>query len=413
MKMLIFRELPISTTSYNANPKRVLMARGGTLIALLTLTVFTLTGCSPREIAPVEPPLPDVTVQLPEKRPVTEFYECIGRTEAPDYVEVRARVTGYLTKIHFTDGKEVAAGEPLFEIDNRPYLYSLNNAQARLQQAESQLKLANITLERNKTLAATNSIAQQDLDEIAQQQANAAAEVNAAKAALAQAELDYEFCSIKAPIAGRLSQASVTVGNLISSTQINASPLTTIASVDPIHISFDVDEAAVLRFRELRRSQGESVQFTHVRELNQKVLVALSNETDFSHEGILDFVDNQVRPNTGTLLVRAVMPNPDRFFAPGFFVRVRIPFGKPSDSLLVPERAIQSDQSIKYLLVVDSNNVVQRRDVSLGILDGSMRVIRSGLEETDRVIVNGTQRARAGGKVNAVENSAPTKSTKE
>ncbi|MFN7844361.1 MAG: efflux RND transporter periplasmic adaptor subunit, partial [Pirellula sp.] len=221
--MLIFRELPISTTSYNANPKRVLMARGGTLIALLTLTVFTLTGCSPREIAPVEPPLPDVTVQLPEKRPVTEFYECIGRTEAPDYVEVRARVTGYLTKIHFTDGKEVAAGEPLFEIDNRPYLYSLNNAQARLQQAESQLKLANITLERNKTLAATNSIAQQDLDEIAQQQANAAAEVNAAKAALAQAELDYEFCSIKAPIAGRLSQASVTVGNLISSTQINAS----------------------------------------------------------------------------------------------------------------------------------------------------------------------------------------------
>ncbi len=249
---------------------------------------------------------------------------------------MRARVTGYLTKIHFTDGKEVAAGEPLFEIDNRPYLFALNNAQARLQQAESQLKLANITLERNKSLAASNSIAQQDLDEVAQQQANSAAEVNAAKAALAQAELDLEFCSIKAPIAGRLSQANVTVGNLISSSQIGASPLTTIASVDPIHISFDVDEAAVLRFRELRRSQGESVQFTHVRELNQKVLVALSNETDFSHEGVLDFIDNQVRPNTGTLLVRAVMTNPDRFFAPGFFVRVRIPFGKPNDSLLYP-----------------------------------------------------------------------------
>lgn len=391
------------------------MAHSFERMALLTLAVLTMTvtGCSQKEITPVAPPLPDVTVQLPEKRPVTEFYEYIGRTEAPEYVEVRARVTGYLTKIHFTDGKEVAAGEPLFEIDNRPYLFARDNAKARLQQAESQLKLATITLERNKKLEATNSVSQQDLDEIAQQQANAAAEVSAATAALAQAELDLEFCSIKAPIAGRLSQASVTVGNLISSTQINASPLTSIASVDPIHIAFDVDEAAVLRFRELRRSQGESVQFTHVRELNQKVLVALSNETDFTHEGVLDFIDNQVRPNTGTLFVRAVMPNPDRFFAPGFFVRVRIPFGKPTDSLLVPERAIQSDQSIKYLLVVDSNNVVVRRDVTLGVLDGKMRVIRAGLEETDRVIVNGTQRARAGGKVNAVESTGLTKSTKE
>jgi RND family efflux transporter MFP subunit len=391
------------------------MAHSFERMALLTLAVLTMTvtGCSQKEITPVAPPLPDVTVQLPEKRPVTEFYEYIGRTEAPEYVEVRARVTGYLTKIHFTDGKEVAAGEPLFEIDNRPYLFARDNAKARLQQAESQLKLATITLERNKKLEATNSVSQQDLDEIAQQQANAAAEVSAATAALAQAELDLEFCSIKAPIAGRLSQASVTVGNLISSTQINASPLTSIASVDPIHIAFDVDEAAVLRFRELRRAQGESVQFTHVRELNQKVLVALSNETDFTHEGVLDFVDNQVRPNTGTLFVRAVMPNPDRFFAPGFFVRVRIPFGKPTDSLLVPERAIQSDQSIKYLLVVDSNNVVVRRDVTLGVLDGKMRVIRAGLEETDRVIVNGTQRARAGGKVNAVESTGLTKSTKE
>jgi RND family efflux transporter MFP subunit len=391
------------------------MAHSFQRMALLTLAVLTMTvtGCSKKEITPVAPPLPDVTVQLPEKRPVTEFYEYIGRTEAPEYVEVRARVTGYLTKIHFTDGKEVAAGEPLFEIDNRPYLFARDNAKARLQQAESQLKLATITLERNKKLEATNSVSQQDLDEIAQQQANAAAEVSAATAALAQAELDLEFCSIKAPIAGRLSQASVTVGNLISSTQINASPLTSIASVDPIHIAFDVDEAAVLRFRELRRSQGESVQFTHVRELNQKVLVALSNETDFTHEGVLDFIDNQVRPNTGTLFVRAVMPNTDRFFAPGFFVRVRIPFGKPTDSLLVPERAIQSDQSIKYLLVVDSNNVVVRRDVTLGVLDGKMRVIRAGLEETDRVIVNGTQRARAGGKVNAVESTGLTKSTKE
>ncbi len=191
-------------------------------------------------------------------------------------------------KVHFTDGKEVAEGEPLFEIDNRPYQFALDSARAKLKQAESQVKLADITVERNRPLLANNAVSQQDFDELAERQVSAVASLMSAKAAVDQAQLDLEFCSIKAPIAGRLSQASVTVGNLISSTQINAPPLTTIASVDPIHVTFDVDEAAVLRFRELRRQQGESVQFTHVRELNQKVLVALSNEKDFQHEGMLD-----------------------------------------------------------------------------------------------------------------------------
>lgn len=367
---------------------------------LLGALVAASHGCASKKIEPVSAPPPEVTVALPIARPVTEFYEYIGRTRAPQRVDVRSRVTGYLTKIHFEDGKEVQVGEPLFEIDNRPYQYALETAQARLQQAEAQLKLSNQLLERNKSLANTNAVSQQDLDDAVQRQASAVAELNASKAAISQAKLDLEFCSITAPIAGRLSQTNITVGNLIGSTQSESTPLTTIASVDPIHVLFDVDEAAVLRFREMRREQGDDVQFTHVRELNQKILVGLSNETNFPHEAILDFVDNEVRTTTGTLLVRAELPNKDRFFAPGMFVRVRIPIGRPVDSLLVPDRAILNDQSLKYVLVVDSDNVAQRRDVELGTLDNGLRVIRRGIEATDRVIVNGIQRARPGAKVN-------------
>lgn len=399
---MLIGELNLIDLSSRAHLNQV---KAYTMSFILVLSACIFPGCSPKEVKPVEAPVPEVSIQLPEKKKITEFFEYIGRTEAPEFVEVRARVTGYLTKIHFTDGKEVAAGEPLFEIDNRPYQFALDNAKARLKQAESQNRLANLTLERNKPLLANNAIAKQDLDELVEKQLNAAAEVASAQAAVAQAELDLEFCSIKAPIAGRLSRANVTVGNLISNSQINAQPLTTIAGVSPIHVAFDVDETTVLRFRELRRQQGESVQFTHVRDLDQKVLVALSNETTFTHEGILDFIDNQTRATTGTLLVRAVLDNTDRTFAPGFFVRVRVPFGDAKDSLLIPDRAILSDQSIKYVLVVDSNNTVQRRDITLGTLDGKMRVVRSGLEESDRVVINGMQRARPGGKVNAVDSA--------
>lgn len=365
------------------------------------LTVLVV-GCAKPKAEPVQAPPPEVTVSTPVNRAVTEFYEFIGRTKAPQFVEVRARVTGYLTKIHFTDGKEVREGEPLFEIDDRPYQYALDSAKARQEKAEAELKLANQLLERNRVLLATNAVSQQDLDDSVQKQASAIAELNSAKASIAEAELDLQFCSIHAPISGRMSQTNVTVGNLISTTQIDAPPLTTIASVDPIHVLFDVDEATVLRYRELRRQQGYDVDFTHIRDLNQQVLVALSNETDFPHEGVLDFVDNQVRTTTGTLLVRAELKNEKRYFGPGMFVRVRIPFGEPTQSLLIPERAVLNDQSLKYVLVVDAEEVAQRRDVELGVNDQGMRVVRKGLNPTDRVIVNGIQRARPGAKVKAV-----------
>jgi RND family efflux transporter MFP subunit len=356
-------------------------------------------GCTKVAVEPAASLTPEVTVAKPESRQVTEFFEYIGRTASPEFVEIRSRVSGYLMKIHFSDGKEVKAGEPLFEIDRRPYEFALLNARARLQQAESQLKLANITLDRSKTLNNTNSISQQELDEATQRQVSATAEINSGKSAVAQAELDLSFCDIEAPISGRISRASVTVGNLIQAGQANVEPLTSIASVDPIHVLFDVDEIAVLKFMALRRSQGEDVKFTNVRELNQKVQVALANETAFPHEGILDFIDNRVRTTTGTLMVRAELPNQNRIFAPGLFVRVRVPYGNAQDALLVSERAILNDQSLKYVLVVGEDDKVERRDVELGNLELGMRVIKSGITAQDRVIINGLQRARPGAKV--------------
>ncbi len=381
------------------------------LFCIPILSGLLAMGCGKSTLEPVSSPPPEVTVAKPEPRQVTEFFEYIGRTASPEFVEVRSRVSGYLVKILFSDGKEVNAGEPLFEIDRRPYEFTLLNAKARLQQAESQLKLANITLERSKTLSSTNSISQQELDEITQKQVSAAAEINSGKAAVAQAELDLGFCEIKAPISGRISRAGVTVGNLIQAGQANAEPLTTIASVNPIHVLFDVDEIAVLKFMALRRSQGEDVKFTNVRELNQKVYIALPNETTFPHEGILDFIDNRVRTTTGTLLVRAELSNHDRIFAPGLFVRVRVPYGEAQDALLVSERAILNDQSLKYVLTVDSDDKVVRRDVELGNLESGMRVIKTGLTAEDRVIINGVQRARPGAKVRPTLSEAVSPST--
>ncbi|AMV32745.1 Efflux pump periplasmic linker BepF [Pirellula sp. SH-Sr6A] len=374
--------------------------------ALLALFLVMLQGCAPEQPKPVDAPPPDVTVQKPVSKNVQESYEYVGRTESPDFVEIHARVTGYLTKIYFDDGQEVDKDQLLFEIDRRPYEYALRSAEARLEQANAQLKLADLNLNRNRTLIVTNAVSQQDLDEAIQQQANAAAEIRSAQASIDQAKLDLDFCMIKAPIAGRISQANITVGNLISMNQLNAPPLTTIASMDPMHVSFDADELAVLRFREYRRRQGLDVDFKNVKELNQKVLVALSNETEFRHEGLLDFIDNQVRPSTGTLLVRASVPNSDRYFAPGFFVKVRIPFGDEQPSILIPERSILSDQSLQYVLVVGVDNVVNRRDVELGSTENRMRVVKNGIDPNDRVIVNGLQRARPGMKVNPTEELA-------
>lgn len=366
---------------------------------VLLFLCINAIGCGKGAMNPGDAPPPEVTARKPESRKITEYFEFVGRTASPDFVEIRPRVSGYLKKIHFNDRKEVNEGDSLFDIDPRPYEFTLKNAQARLDQAQLQLGLATTIRKRAEALGKTNSLSLQELEEAVQREKSAYAEITAGEAAVDQARLDVEFCHIIAPIAGRISRASVTEGNLIQAGQANVEPLTTIASVDPIHVLFDVDEGAVLKFMALRRSQGVDVKFTNVRELNQKVQVALANETDFPHEGVLDFIDNRVRTTTGTLLVRAELGNEHRILAPGFFVRVRVPFGEAQDQLMISERAILNDQSIKYVLIVGEDGFVERRDVELGVLDNGMRAIKAGLTADDQVIVNGVQRAKPGSAV--------------
>ena len=356
-------------------------------------------GCAPAVSKVVEPPLPTVTVSVPTEQEVTEFMEYTGRIESPQVVQVRSRVSGYLTKVHFTDGQEVKEGEPLFEIDERPFKNSFAIAEGQLAEAEARLKTTTAELARTEDLVAKKASTQRDLDIDLGSKAQAVASIQSRQASLAQAKLDLDFSKITASISGRLSKTNATVGNLISQGQLGGDPLTTIVSMDPMHIYFDVDEGAVLKFRELRRQQGFDLKFTHVRELNQPVLVGLSNEEGCPHEGVLDFVDNAVNTATGTLRVRAELPNPKREFAPGFFVRVRLPFGKPHKALLVPDRVIGTDQSLKFVLIVNDKDEVERRDVKLGILTDGLRVIESGLKPGEAVIVNGIQRARPGAKV--------------
>ena len=358
-----------------------------------------VAGCGTNAPKAVEPPPPEVTVAAPLEQEVTDFLEYTGRTESPQVVQVRARVSGYLTKVHFSDGQEVKEGEPLFEIDERPFVNSVASAEGQLAEAEARLKTTTAELARTEDLVKKGASTQRDLDIDVGSKAQAVAAIQTRQASVAQAKLDLEFSKIIAPISGRLSKTNATIGNLISPGQIGGEPLTTIVSMDPMHVYLDVDEGAVLKFRDLRRKQGYDLKFTYVRELNQPVFIGLSSDEGCPHEGVLDFVDNAVNTATGTLRVRAELPNPKREFAPGFFVRVRLPFGKPRPALLVPDRAIGTDQSLKFVLVVNDQDVVERRDVKLGMPTNGLRVIESGLKSDDAVIVNGIQRARPGAKV--------------
>jgi RND family efflux transporter MFP subunit len=369
---------------------------------LTVLLIGFFTGCAQDAAPAVVPPPPEVTVALPIRKDVTEFVEFTGRVETPKSVEIRPRVSGYLTEIHFADGQEVAEGALLFQIDKRPYQNALDNALAQKTAAETRLKTTTDKFDRTEALFKKQAATQADLDIDQGAKLEAKAALDAADVAIKQAELDLSFTTINAPIAGRISKSSMTEGNLVTAAGPNP-PLTTIVSMDPMYIYFDVDEATILRFRQLWRSREENVQFTRVRELNYPVFAGLASDTGFPHQGVLDFVDNRVSSSTGTLQVRAEFENSKRHFTPGFFVRVRVPFGEAQSTLLVPDRAIMADQSLKYVLVVNSENTVERRDVVTGSLAEGLRVVQSGLGADERLIINGVQRARPGMKVDPHE----------
>lgn len=366
-----------------------------------------VAGCKSDVPAAAPTPPPDVTVSRPTEREVTDFLDFTGRTESPQFVEIRARVAGQLLKIKFQDGQEIKENQPLFEIDPRPFDASLGQAEAALARAKATLEQTTAQVARYVELRKSNAVSQQDLEiSIADKGVALAAEA-AAVQQIVKAKLDVEFATITAPISGRVSRSNVAVGNQISPNLDASGVLTTIVSLDPMYVYFNVDEQSLLHYKEVLRKSGVLLRMSHVKELNLPVKIALAGETGFPHQGTLDFVDNQVNASTGTIRARAAIANKDQTFVPGLFTRVRLPVGEPHRELLISDRAIATDQNLRYVLVVNDKDEVERRDVSLGSVSDGERVITSGLKPTDRVIVNGIQRARPGAKVAPKEKTAP------
>jgi RND family efflux transporter MFP subunit len=372
-------------------------------LTAVSLSLF-LVGCGESQQKAGAPPPPTVTVAQPVKRNIVDFDEYVGRFVAIDAVEVRARVSGYLDKIHFTDGQMVKQGDLLFSIDRRPFKIILDQMQANLAQARANLAFAESDLARGQQLVREKTITEQTYDQRTQTKRVAEANVAAQEALVRAAELDYqEFSELRAPIAGRIGDRRVSPGNLVTGgTGGNTTLLATIVSMDPIRFEFTFDEASYLRYERLSRT-GKDVTG---REGSVLVGLKLIDENDFERKGRMDFVDNVIDRASGTIRGRAVFANPDGVLTPGMFGRIRVPGSPAYNALLLPDTAIGSDQTRKFIYVVDADNTARQKYVTLGQLDGNLRVIKTGVEVSDRVVVNGLMRIRAGVKVTPQEEGA-------
>ena len=353
-----------------------------------------MVGCTAKQ-ATAPPTAPTVVVvSLPLERNVTDYADFTGRTEAVKSVEIRARVDGYLVRMPFKEGADVKAGDLLFEIDPRPYQATYDQAVAQLALAKARMKQANADFARANSLARTpGAISQQEIDRFAALQGEAVAQEQAARASAESARLNLEFTKVTSPIDGTVSRYYVTEGNLVQSGAMGGGTLLTkVVSIKPMYVTFNVDEQTLLHARELiREGKAKSARDSEI-----SVWLGLSNEDGFPHHGIINFVDNQVDPRTGTLMVRGVFPNDERALSPGLMSRVRVPIGEPHPALLVSDRAVESDQGQKILYVLNDKNEVMARPVKLGDLHGGLRVVESGLKAGERVVVNGLQRIRPG-----------------
>jgi len=329
---------------------------------------------------------PAVTVAKPVAREVVDWNEYTGQFAAVEYVELRARVGGTLTEIHFTDGQMVKKGDLLFVIDPRPYEIALASAQARLDQAGSSQVFAHRQLGRAGELREKDFVSQSVVDQRVQESQGAGAGVTAARAAVRDADLNLEFTRIVAPVSGRVSTHEVSVGNLINA---NSTRLTTIVSLDPIHFDFDISEADYLGLQRGALAEGKM----------PEVEIRLADETGWPRKGRLDFIDNQVDRGAGTIRARAVFDNADHFIAPGVFGRIRLAASAPYQALLVPDSSVITDQQRKLVMSVAADGTVVPKPVSLGPLVDGLRVVRAGLGPDDQVVINGLMRARPGGKV--------------
>jgi len=375
--------------------------------ALATPLLLAACGENPQQRPAGGPPPPQVTVAKPAKRVVIDQDEYVGRFVAIDSVEIRARVSGYLDRVHFTDGQIVKQGDLLFTIDKRPFQAALDQAKANLAQAKANLAFAETDLVRGAQLVKDRTITEQTFDQRTQAKRVGEASVAAQEAAVRQATLDLEFTELRAPVDGRIGDRRISPGNLISggTTSGSTSLLATIVSVDPIRFEFTFDEASYLRYERLSRTGRDMTS----RDSSVVADLKLIDEPDFRNQGRMDFVDNVIDRSSGTIRGRAVFSNPDGVFTPGMFGRVRVP-GSPSYmALLVPDAAIGTEQTRKYVLTVDADNTVRIKYVTMGQLFDDLRSIKAGLNEDDRVIVNGLMRARPNQKVTPQEQGAEPK----
>ena len=363
-----------------------------------------VTGCArPTAEAPAAAPVA-VTVSYPVGRYVTDDANFTARTQAPDTVEVRARVTGYLVKAPFKEGEVVKKGQLLFEIDPRTYKAELDQveAQVRLAEATYRLAAADYARARRANTVSSAAVSRQEMETYRAKEHQSRQAVEAGKASAERARLNLEFCTIRSPITGVVSRYNYTVGNLVNADQ---TVLTSIVSQDPMYAYFDVDEHTVLRVKALiRAGQAQSARDGEI-----PVWLGLANEAGFPHRGTINFIDNQVNARTGTLRVRGIFPNKDEALAPGFFGRIRVPIGFPHKALLITDRAVDTDQGQKIVYVVDRDNKVVSRPVRLGALHDGLREVTDGLKPGDRVIVNGLQQVRPGLTVEPKLVDMPTK----
>jgi multidrug efflux system membrane fusion protein len=338
------------------------------------------------------PPPPQVSVaQVLEKR-VKDWDEFTGRLQAVETVEIRPRVSGYIDKVAFTEGAQVKRGDLLFVIDPRPYKAEYDRAAADVKRFKTALELGRIELTRVQRLKDSGAVSEEELDERKSTVAQSEANVAGAEAALEAAALNLNFTRVTSPIDGRASRAEVTRGNLVTGGSNGGTLLSSVVSLDPIYLYFDADEQSYLLYTKMAQN-GER---PSSRETGNPVQVGLANEDGFPHHGTMDFVDNQLNPQTGTIRGRAVLPNKDGQFTPGLFARVQLLGSGEYSAILIEDRAVNTDQNQKYVLVLGANNQIEYRKVKLGRVIDGLRVVREGLKAGDVIVVNGAQRVHPG-----------------
>ncbi len=366
------------------------LARSGTrspsttlaMVALGALIAVLVAACSSEAAQNAAPPPPEVNVAQVIRKPVQQWDEFTGRVTAIETVDLRPRVSGYVERVAYTEGQDVRKGDLLFVIDPRPYRAALDQAEAQLARARSEAKLAQSQDARAESLIAAKAISREEFESRRAASQGSDAAVRAAEAAVASAKLDLQFTQVRSPIDGRAGRAMVTTGNLA---QADATLLTTVVSMDPVHVYFETDEQTYLRYNQLARDGNRENGANAVR-------VGLANEAGYPHQGSVDFTDNRVDPATGTIRARAVLRNPDRLFTPGLYARVQLEGGKQAPAMLIDDKAVLTDQDRKYVYVLGPKNVAVRKDIVIGRTADGLRVVESGLAPNDKVIVGGVQK---------------------